>query len=359
MERYALILVCVCLAVPGFAQEEDRQRAEFYAAAEHFEQLSKLFRHGIELAAPAVVNIRVTQNRPAGVRTSFSLRQPAEESGTGIVATIAQKQVILTNRHVIGDADPNAIQILTHDRRFLTATDTASNEGFDLAVIEIAEKLPQSARFGDSDKVQAGDVVLAIGNPFDLDRSVSLGIISAVGRRNVPGAAGSVSRIGFFQTDAAVNPGSSGGMLLNLRGEVIGILTAIATQGGRNEGVAFAMPSNAVLRIAEQLVQNGTVVMPYLGFAPKTLTAEERRELGIDRFIGAKIDTITPDSPAERAGLKVNDAILAFNNTEVEDGPHVLHLVAQSDISKPVTLRINRNGELRNITVTPIQQITR
>ena len=359
MERYVLIFLCVCLTFSAVAQEGDRQCEEFCATAEHFEKLSKLFRQSAELAAPAVVNIQVTQNRPVGGRGTRSPKMPAEESGSGMIATIAQKQVILTNRHVIEEADRDAVQILTHDRRILVPTKIVSNEDFDIAVIEVAEKLPPSAQFGDSNQVMVGDIVLAVGNPFGLDRSVSMGIISAVGRRNVPGTGGLVPRVGFFQTDAAINPGSSGGVLLTLRGEVIGIVTAIATQGGRNEGVAFVMPINDVLRVAEQLVRTGTAVKPYMGFAPEMVSFEDRRKLAMDRFIGAKIKNIAPDTPAERAGLKVGDVVLAFNGTEVEDDLHVLHLVALSEIDKPVVLRINRNGEILTITVTPIAQLSR
>ena len=359
MKRLVPLFLFVCLIAPAFAQDTERQRAEFFAAAEHFEKLGNLFRQSVDLATPAVVSIRVTQNRPVG-RGNRAARVPAEESGSGIIATIAQKQVILTNRHVVEDAELNNTQILTHDRRILTPTKIATNEEFDLAIIEFAETLPQSAMFGDSDKVRVGDIVLAIGNPFTLDRSVSMGIISAVGRREVPGTSAPTPRVGFFQTDAAVNPGSSGGMLLNLRGEVIGIITAIATQGGGHEGVAFVMPISAVLRIAEQLVQTGTVEMPQIGFSfDSTFSLEERRRLGIDRLVGARIGSVASDAPAERAGLKVGDVVLAFGNTEVEDSLHVTHLVAQSETDKPVVLRINRGGELLDITVTPIARLSR
>jgi S1-C subfamily serine protease len=187
-----------------------------------------------------------------------------------------------------------------------------------------------------------------------------MGIISAVGRRKVPGAAGAIPRIDFFQTDAAVNPGSSGGMLLNLRGEVIGILTAIATQGGKNEGVAFVMPSNAVLRVAEQLVQTGTVLKPHIGcnFEP-AISSEERRKLDMDRLIGAKIRGIASETPADRAGLKAGDVVLMFGSTEVEDDLHITHLIAQSEIDKPVVLRVNRNKEILNMTVIPAAQLSR
>jgi len=148
--------------------------------------------------------------------------------------------------------------------------------------------------------------------------------------------------------------------LLNLRGKVIGILTAIATQGGGNEGVAFVMPINAVLRVAEQLVQTGTVVKPHIGcnFEPQ-FSPEDRRKLGIDRIIGAKIQSIAPNTPAEQAGLKTGDVILTFGTTEIEDDLHVTHLVAQSEIDKPVIMQINRNGERLNVAVTPRAQLSR
>ena len=358
MERYLPLFLCICLTLPVVAQDEQPQHAEFHAAAEHFEKLAKLFRHSADLATPAVVNIKVTQNR--SIKGNRSPKMPIEESGSGIIATIAQQQVILTNRHVVEETEPNSVQILTHDRRILTPTKIASNVDFDLAIIEVTETLLPSVRFGDSDQVRVGDIVLAIGNPFGLDRSVSMGIISAVGRRHVPGAVASTPRVGFFQTDAAVNPGSSGGMLLNLRGEVIGILTAIATQGGGNEGVAFVMPIKAVLRIAEQLVQTGTVLKPHIGcnFEP-TISVEERRKLDIDRLVGAKIKGIATETPADRSGLKAGDVVLKLGDTEVEDDLHIIHLIAQSEIDKPMVLRINRNKEILHITVTPEAQLSR
>ena len=360
MKRLIVFFLCVCLTAPAFAQNSDQQREEFHTAAEHVEKLAKLFQQTAEQASPAVVNIRVTQTRTVG--RSRPTRMTIEESGSGIIATIAQKQVVLTNRHIIEEADGNNIQILTQDRKILTPTKISTNEDFDVAVIEIAEKLPQSVRFGDSDQIHVGEIVLAIGNPFGLDRSVSMGIVSAVGRRYVPGAGGSAPRIGFIQTDAAVNPGSSGGMLLNLRGEVIGVLTAIATRGGGNEGVAFVMPINVVLRVAEQLVQTGTVLKPQVGFgfeSASSFTLEERRQLGIDRLVGARIRSIASDTPAEQAGLKVGDVVLAFGATEVEDELHVTYLVAQSDIGKPVVLRVMRDGKTIEIAVTPAAQISR
>ena len=361
MKRIALLFLVACLTVSVFAQDES---VDSSVATEHVKKLSELFRHNSHRAMPAVVNICVIQNRTTG-RSGRSPITQSEESGSGIVTTIAQKQVILTNRHVVGDAERSSVIILTHDRRVLTPVTIATNEDFDLAIIEVAEKLPLSASLGNSEQVRTGDIVFAIGNPLGLDRSLSMGIISAIGRRRVPGATSAVPRIDFFQTDAAINPGSSGGALLNLHGEVIGIVTAIATQGGGNEGIAFVMPIHAVYRIAEQLVLKGTVVKPHLGcnfdpaFSQLTSSIEERRRLGIERFVGAKILNVAPNTPAAQAGLKSGDVILTFAHTEVEDDLHVTHLVTQSEIGKPVLLQINRNGTILNVTVTLQEQMSR
>jgi len=357
MERCLPLFLCVFLTLPALAQESIPQREDFHAAAEYFDKLGALLQYNTEQAVPAVVSIRVTRTQPVG-----RARQPrlSEELGSGIVAVIAGKQVILTNRHVIAEAERDSIEIMTYDRRLLVLNKIAANEDFDIAVLEVAEELPQPARLGNSDHVHIGEIVLALGNPFGLDHSVSMGIISAVGRREVPGASGSVPRISFFQTDAAVNPGSSGGMLLNVRGEVIGLVTAIATQGGSNEGVAFVMPINAVLRIAEQLAETGTAVKPYIGFAfESAISPETRRRLGISRIMGAQIRSVEADSPAEQAGLKAGDVLMMFGNTEVEDGLHVIHLVAQSEIDQPTVMQVNRNGERLHVTVTPTAQLSR
>jgi len=361
MKYIPSLFLFACLTVSAFAQNRNVD----VASTGHVEKLSELFRQSAQLAMPAVVKIRVTQHRAVG-RSSRTPRTLSEESGSGIVATIAHKQVILTNRHIIGDAERDAVVILTHDRRILTPVKIAANEDFDLAIIEVAEKLPISVSFGNSEQVRTGDIVLAVGNPLELDRSLSMGIISAERRRRVPGASGAVPRVDFFQTDAAINPGSSGGALLNVQGEVIGIITAIATQGGGNEGIAFVMPINAVLRIAEQLVQTGVVEKPHIGcnfdpaFSQLTSSAsEERQRWGIERFVGAKILNVVSDTPATQAGLKSGDVILTFGNTEVEDDLHILHLVAQSEIGKPVVLQINRSGEVQNVTITPQAQLSR
>jgi serine protease Do len=145
-----------------------------------------------------------------------------------------------------------------------------------------------------------------------------------------------------------------------LRGEVIGILTAIATQSGGNEGVAFVMPINTVHRIAEQLIQTGSAVKPFAGFGlDAAFSQNDRQKIGIDRMIGAKIKSIEPNAPADQAGLKVGDIVLTFGNTEVEDDLHLVHLVADAKIGEPIPAQVNRDGNTMNVIIKPVQQLSR
>jgi serine protease Do len=359
--RFIFLFVLLCCVTPVPAQDREILRQNLRELAVPFERLSEVFRLSVEFAEPVIVHIEATQIKSVNPsRSGRSVKMQVEESGSGVIAAIADKQVILTNRHVVEGIELNSIKILTHDRRLLTPSRVATNEEFDLAVVEVAEKLPHAADFGNSEQVRVGDIVLAVGSPFGLDRSVSMGIIGAVNRRNVPATSGLTPRIGFFQTDAAINPGSSGGPLLNLRGEVIGLVTAIATQGGGHDGVAFVLPIKSVLRVAEQLVRNGTVVKPHvgLGFDPE-FSAEKRKELGIDRQIGTRINRVVPDTPAAQIGLRVGDVILSFNGVEVEDDTHIVNLVALSEIDKPVKITVNRDGNNIDFSITPSVQISR
>ncbi|MDR2706615.1 MAG: trypsin-like peptidase domain-containing protein [Planctomycetaceae bacterium] len=358
---FLLILILFCCTTILPAQDRETLRQNLQTTAAPFERLSNIFRLSVEFANPVIVHIEATQIKSVTPgRSGRAVKMQVEESGSGVIADIAGKQVILTNRHVVEGIEPDFIKVQTFDRRLLTPTRISTNEDFDLAVVEVTEKFPYSADFGNSDQVRVGDLVLAVGSPFGLDRSVSMGIIGAVNRRNIPATNGTTPRIGFFQTDAAINPGSSGGPLLNLRGEVIGLVTAIATQGGGDDGVAFALPIKSVLRIAEQLVRNGTVVKPHigLGFDPE-FSAEKRKTLGIDRQIGARINRVVPDTPASQTGLRIGDVILSFDGIEIEDDTHIVHLVALAEIDKPVKITINRDGNTLELSITPSVQISR
>ena len=164
----------------------------------------------------------------------------------------------------------------------------------------------------------------------------------------------------LLQTDAAVNPGSSGGPMLNLRGEDVGVVTAIATQGGGNEGVAFAIPAKTVLKVVRQLVKDGVVMRPYVGLGfDAAFGPEERKKIGIDRMIGARINQVLPNSPASQAGLQTNDVILAVDAIEIEDDVHLVEYIAQSDVDSTLSLQILRSGQTLTIPIKLGSQISR
>ncbi len=381
-QRYFVFLLfflfCLQYCLPLAAQPTSRlavrqeMRRQLHLSAAPLEQFGKQLHAAAEFALPSIVHIETRQIRPAS--SGRNERRPAiqvEESGSGIIAQIEGQLVILTNRHIVHHVELNAITIRTHNRKVLTPTKILTNEDFDLAVIEMAETetearphtLPEAIDFADSDKVEVGDFVLAVGSPYGLERSVSLGIISAKKRRHIPmvGGVGATPRVGFLQLDAAVNPGSSGGPVLNLRGEVVGLVTAIASQGGGNEGVAFALPSKVVQKVARQMVQNnGEVQKPQVGLAfDKVFSMQDRRRLGLDRQIGARINRVITDSPAAKAGLAIGDVILAFDGVEVEDDLHFVVLVAETSVDKMVTLLVNRNGQNLEIEITPVAPMSR
>jgi serine protease Do len=357
--RFVFFLLLLLNTSFAVAQERQTQKEALIAAAKPFEQLADVFRRSAEYAAPAIVHITASQTKTINSARlpGRTVQMQTEDSGSGIVAEVGGKQFVLTNRHIVEGNELNAIKIQTAERKVLTLTKVTTNEDFDLAVIEFTEKLPITADFGDSDGVKIGDFAIAYGSPFGLERSISMGIVSATGRRNIPSGAAETPRVGFFQIDAAVNPGSSGGAMLNLRGEVVGLVTAIATQGGGNDGVAFAIPIKKVLGIAEQLVKNGMVKKPFIGCAfEPTFSMKERKTLQIERNIGAKVNRVLNDSPAAKAGLQTSDVILTFNGVEVEDDKHIVNLVADSEIGKPSLININRSGKALELKMTPTSQ---
>ena len=311
-------------------------------AAEPTENVNRM---DVKRLLPSVVHIEsksVQQNEGRGGRPPRVRR--IEETGSGVIINISEQKYVLTNRHIIADAQPDSIQVFLSDRRVLGVKQILSSEDFDIALLSVDGDNLVAATVGDSDMVEITDPVFVFGSPFGLSWSVSFGIISAKGRRKIPQGGQLVPIQDFLQTDATVNPGNSGGPMSNNHGEVIGIVTAIASSGGGSEGVAFAIPINDMIRVANELVKNGTVIRPYLGIDLDTRFGwPQARTAGLDRNIGARIGTITPNSPAEQAGLVQGDIVLSYNGTTVEDDSHLVLLVAKSKIGETPSLEVLRN----------------
>jgi serine protease Do len=218
--------------------------------------------------------------------------------------------------------------------------------------VDAADLIP--ARMGNSDLMEIGDVVMAFGSPFNLRQSVTRGIISGKGRVNLDlegenGEAG-VNFQNFLQTDAAINPGNSGGPLVNLRGEVIGLNTAIASNSGGNDGIGFSIPINIAVSIMRQLVETGAVEFGFLGVTlDGRFDARTATSLGLPRLTGARVSQVSPGSPAAAAGLQIDDVVLRFNGTPIENDRHLVSLVKLSDVGRQVELVVMRGGQVMNV----------
>jgi serine protease Do len=256
--------------------------------------------------------------------------------GSGVIVT--KEGHILTNHHVI--ADMNDIQVQLTDGRTEPAKLIGSDEQTDIAVIKINAANIQPLPFGDSDAVRVGQLVFAVGNPFGLQESVTQGIISAKGRRAMRD-----SGVEFLQTDAAVNQGNSGGPLLNVRGEIIGINSAIYSETGGWLGISFAIPSNVARRGLESLIKTGRVSRGYLGVMMMNVTPELAREFGATDTNGALITDVIPGSPADRAGLKSGDIIREVNGRETKDSLAVRSRIADVDLGGKLDVTVLREGQ--------------
>ncbi len=273
-------------------------------------------------------------------------RQEYHLAGQGSGFIISPDGYILTNHHMVGEAD--RIQVKLGDGREFTAKRIGTDPQSDVGLIQIdATNLPVLP-LGDSDQLQVGEFVIAIGNPFGLSQTVTSGIISAKGRSNV----GIADYEDFIQTDAAINPGNSGGPLVNLKGEAIGINTAIFSRSGGYQGIGFAIPINMVKNIYEQLREKGSVTRGYLGIGVQQLTPDLAESFNLKENQGILIAEVSPDSPAEKAGLKRGDIILELNGRPVANPGEFRNQVALIAPKTTIQLRIDRNGERKVIPVT-------
>ncbi len=263
--------------------------------------------------------------------------------GSGVI--ISADGLILTNAHVVKDADE--IKVTISDKRSFNATVKGIDVESDIAVVKIDAKDLPIAHLGDSDKLQVGEIVFAIGNPFGLNRTVTSGIVSATGRTNV----GIIDYEDFIQTDAAINPGNSGGPLVNIDGDVIGLNTAIATRSGGYQGIGFAIPSNSAKLIMDDLVQHGKVKRGLLGVNIQDMNESLAKSFGRGDAEGALVSQVIEGSPAEKAGIKAGDIILKYNNEVVKGAANLKNIVGREKPGSSATLTIYRDKKTMQIPV--------
>ena len=264
--------------------------------------------------------------------------------GSGVIVT--EDGVILTNSHVVKEADEITVNL--SDKRSFKAKVIGADPESDIAVIKIDAKGLPTAELGDSTKLRVGEIVLAVGNPFGLNRTVTSGIVSATGRANV----GIIDYEDFIQTDAAINPGNSGGPLVNINGQVIGINTAIASRSGGYQGIGFAIPSSSAKLIMDELVKNGKVRRGLLGVNIQNVDESLAKSFGAKEAEGALVSQVVPDSAAEKAGIKPGDIILKINGERISDAAHLKNLVGKEKPGATVKLTIFRDKKTMDLSVT-------
>jgi S1-C subfamily serine protease len=332
------------LTSPASAQQHTPASPPVPAATSDVGPLGDRFEAIARKVCPAVVSIETV--KPARPSAAGKKGRPLEESGSGFVikATGRPGYLVLTNNHVIAEARSEQITIHLADGRVFHPTQVWTDAETDVAVLALgaAEALP-TVTLGNSNSALVGQWVLAVGCPFGLSQSVTHGIISARERGQV--SLGNAIRIKeFLQTDAAINPGSSGGPLVDLRGEVIGINTAIASPSGSNSGVAFSIPINLVTRVMQQLLDKGSVARGYLGMqVAHSFEPADALKLGLDRLQGAWVESVYPDTPAAQAGLKTGDVVLQVEGVSIRNENHLINLISALPPGQRVRLHVWRN----------------
>lgn len=341
------------LGVSGGApslSETQRQReyAEIASDVAKMDRLLGLVKRVVRVVTPSVVHIEA---RPLN---SPNAGRGVHEAGSGVIVAFSTGDgpYVLTNRHVIKNSSASHITVQLADGRAVHPARIWSDPDTDVAVMKLDASRLVAARIGDSDAVEIGEWVLAVGSPFGLSQSVTRGIISAKGRYNLELGDGEVKYQNFLQTDAAINPGNSGGPLINMRGEVIGVNTAIASNSGGNEGIGFSIPVKVAVRIAEELTRTGRVRRGFLGVTLDEFFNERRRSgAGQTRMLGARVEAVEPGSPADLAELAINDVILTYAGVRVEDSKHLHSLVNLTEIGSGVELVVLRGEESVRRTV--------
>ena len=317
----------------------------------------------VEDVAPSVVRVNTTSQRtmanlPSRLESNPWFERffdnsrgarpqpPSSRQGLGSGVIVSPDGYILTNNHVVQNASRIGIVLNDSEREYeanLIGTDPKS----DLAVLKIdAENLP-FVKIGNSDQIRVGDLVLAIGNPFGVGQTVTMGIVGATGRASM-----GLDYEDFIQTDAAINPGNSGGALIDVEGRLIGINTAILSKTGANQGIGFAIPTNLARNVMEDLIQDGHVTRGYLGVLIQDVSPQIADYFEMERPQGALVAEVTPRSPAAEAGLQTGDVILAYDDTEIEDSRHLKLLIGASDPDTSHRFDIQRGDQQQTIQAT-------
>jgi len=369
-----LLLAILAAATPAAAQDIATPRTRDVVPGTR-EQVTLTFAPVVKRASPSVVNIytkRVVRSRMSpfmddpffrqffGDQFGGFTRERIENSlGSGVI--IRPNGIVVTNNHVIAGAEQ--INVVLSDRREFEATVIGTDERTDLAVLRMkltGETLP-ALDLANSDEIEVGDMVLAIGNPFGVGQTVTSGIVSALARTNV----GVADVQSFIQTDAAINPGNSGGALITSDGRLVGINTAIFSQSGGSVGIGFAIPANLARNVVASILSEGKVVRPWLGAAGPTLDKDLAKTLGLPKPGGIVVQRIVPGGPAARSGLKVGDVILSINGKDVFDQEEFRFLLAVIPMGETANLIVNRAGAEVRIPVkiqpapdTPARQKT-
>jgi Do/DeqQ family serine protease len=330
-------------------------------------RLSEALSDVSEAVRPAVVNVSTTsietlENQPLGdmfndpffrhfFGDQFGGGHPGQKRtykssalGSGVI--VSENGYILTNNHVVKGAEE--IKVILYDKREFKGKVVGTDPRTDLAVIKINAKNLPTLSFGDSSKLKTGDIVLAVGNPFGLNQTITMGIVSAVGRSNI----GLADFEDFIQTDAAINPGNSGGALVNGSGELVGINTAIFSTSGGYMGIGFAIPSDMAKTVMDSIIRYGKVIRGWLGVSIQNLTPELAKSLGIKETEGALISGIESGSPADKAGFKRGDLITEMNGKKIADVTSLRNMVAVTAPGTRVDFKIIRNNKEESITAT-------
>ena len=328
------------------------------------EETSRAFSDIVKAVSPAVVNIsstKMVKRQQTPYEDFFDYFSPAPDAknrkfkeqslGSGVI--VSTDGYIVTNNHVVEQSSD--IRVTLYDRRSFKAKVVGTDAKTDIAIIQIDAKDLPVIPWGDAEKLQVGEFVLAIGNPFLLSNTVTMGIVSAVGRADV----GIADYEDFIQTDAAINPGNSGGPLVNIRGELVGINTAIFSKTGGYQGIGFAVPSNMVKAVMEQLINSGKVTRGWIGITIQELTQELAQQFGLKysegELAGVLVSDVTRDGPAQKAGIMRGDIILEYNGKRLQDVGQLRNVVAQSKVGSQAQVKILRRDKEMTLTATVVE----